>query len=296
MVDATPVRPRAIGDILSQPPSGRHETLTTGLQLLVEHVEALQRSVGSWRTSDELRGRAILEAVMGEEAAKVLILLDVVRGGWMDPQTAKRSLGRFSNHFARGMYQRVAAMNPGTFRELRKYIDRLRPEFYLDGPTDADWIFRNEIESSRELAFYVDYVKGEDDHSWVTPSSDAYPSTHWPAEITTRLVLAMSRTGLLSRGGLDITARHWANVSVTDQTSYGEHFTLTWAVMSELVERQVFLPTATQEDFQHVAEHWPFPLYSIPLEKIPVTGAELEAQRTRLEEFFWEQELGPIEY
>ncbi len=296
MVDATPLRPRAIGDILSQPPAERHGVLATGLQLLVEHVEALQKSVSSWNTESELRGRAILESVMGEEAAKVLILLDVVRGGWMDPKNARRSLGRFSNHFARGMYQRVASINPGSFGEARNYIELLRPEFYLDGPTDADWIFRNEIEAARELAFYVDYVKGEEDHSWVTPSSDAYPSTHWPAEITTRLVLAMYRTGLLSEEGLDITAMHWRDVTVTDETSFGEHFAITSAVMSELVQRQLFLPTVAQHDLQYVAEHWPFPMHSIPVEKIKITGAELESQRARLEEFFWRQELGPIEY
>jgi hypothetical protein len=167
------------------------------------------------------------------------------------------------------MYQRVAALNPGTFREVREYIERLRPAFYLDGPTDADWIFRNEIESARELAFYVDYVKGEDEHSWVTPSSDAYPSAHWPAEITTRLVLAMYRTGLLSEVGLDITASHWRNVSVADHITFGEHFALTSAVMSELIERQLFLPTVAQKDFRHVAEHCgPFPCTRFPSKRL----------------------------
>jgi len=296
MVDARPVRPRAIVEILSQPSISRHDTLAHGLGLLVEHVEALQMTVASWSTAGELRGKAILESVMGEEAAKVLILLDAVRGGWMDQLAAKRSLGYFSSHFARGIYQRVASINPGTFREVRNYVQGLRPEFYLDGPNDSDWIFRNEIESARELAFYVDYVKDEEDYSWVTPSNNSYPSTHWPAEITTRLVLAMHRTGLLTKEGLDITAEQWRAVTVSDETSFADHFKHTSAMTNELIERELFLPTVVQADFQQVAEHWPFPLNSIAIDKIKVTGEELETERTRLEEAFWRSELGPIEY
>jgi len=294
MVDARPVRPRAIVEILSQPSASRHDTLAHGLGLLVEHIEALQATVASLSAGGELRGRAILESVMGEEAAKVLILLDAVRGGWTDQNAAKRSLSHFSNHFARGVYQRVTSINPGTFGEVRKYVEGLRPEFYLDGPNDSDWIFRNEIESARELAFYVDYVKDEEDYSWVSPSNNTYRSTHWPAEITTRLVLAMNRTGLLTKEGLDVTAEQWRGVTVSDDASFADHFKRISAVTRELIERELFLPMAVQADFQHVAEHWPFPLNSIFIDKIKVTGEELEAERTRLEEAFWRSELGPM--
>lgn len=65
---------------------------------------------------------------------------------------------------------------------------------------------------------------------------------------------------------------------------------------SELIERELFLPSVVPEDFQQVAEHWPFPLNSVAIDKMKVTGEELEEKRTRLEEAFWRNELGPIEY
>lgn len=63
-----------------------------------------------------------------------------------------------------------------------------------------------------------------------------------------------------------------------------------------LIDRELYRSTADQKDFQHVAEHWPFPLNSLDVAKIKVTGEELETERTRVEAAFWRQELGPIEY
>jgi hypothetical protein len=55
---------------------------------------------------------------------------------------------------------RACGMRPGTLAELQEYVDNHREEFYLDGPNDVDWIFRNEVLEGREGALYVDYVAG----------------------------------------------------------------------------------------------------------------------------------------
>jgi hypothetical protein len=296
MSDKKPVRPRAIAEILSKPLQERDQILAEGLALLLEHVEALHLSVDALEGAIGSRGRPILQAVMGEESAKVLILLDVVRGGWLDQPAAVRRLGYFSNHFVRGVYQRVAAINPSSFGEVHKYVESLRPEFYLDGPTDADWIFRNEIESARELAFYVDYVKEEEGHRWVTPDSNWYPTVDYPAQITADLVLAMGRVGLLTFEGLAVVAKNWRDVTMSDSTGFYEHFQIASRVMNELMGKRLHSPKATDADFSLVAERWPFPLNSIELRKIEVSGSELDTRRARAEEAFWTNELGPIDY
>lgn len=296
MSDRKPVRPRAIADILTKPLKDRNQILADGLALLLEHVQALHLSVEALGDAADTRGRPILQAVMGEEAAKVLIVLDVVRGGWIDQKAAAQRLGYFSDHFVRGIYQRVTSINPGSFGEVHRYVESLRPEFYLDGPTDADWVFRNEIESARELAFYVDYVKEQEGHRWVTPDGGLYPSVDYPAQITADLILAMGRIGLFTTAGLAAVADRWRDVALADSTGFHEHFEIASQVMSELIGKRLYSPTATDADFHYVADTWPFPLNSLDLRRVEVTGAELAAQRARAEDAFWANELGPIEY
>ncbi|MCW4384461.1 hypothetical protein OH146_01585 [Salinibacterium sp. SYSU T00001] len=261
---------------------------------MVEHVEALQTSIDGLDEAGH-RGRPILESVMGEEAAKVLIILDVVRGGWTEQAEVRRRLNYFSSHFARGIYQRVTATNPGTFGETNNYVQLLRPEMYLDGPNDADWIFRNEIETSRELAVYVDYVKEENHYAWVTPR-DTYSSLHWPATITADLVCAISRIGLLTEAGLSIASAEWNGVVVTNEMTFAELFEINSRVTGQIIDRGLYGKNAAQEDFQEVAEHWPFPLFSLDLSKLPVSHEELESARSRAEEAFWRSELGPFDF
>lgn len=287
------MRPRAIPDLLNRPTAERFGLIAEGMGHLVEHVDALKASVEALDI-DGFRGQPILHAVMGEEAAKVLILLDVVRGGWSDQTRARQRLRGFSDHFVRGMYQRVAAINPGTFREVRDYVETLRPAFYLDGPNDADWIFRNEIESARELAFYVDYVQEEEGHRWVTPRGGLYPSLKWPATITSDLIAAMSRIGLLSAAGLAIVSRRWEGVVVEDHTTFAEHYALISDAIGDLIDAKLLSDSASQNDVNKVADRWPFPLTSLDLTRIDVSSDELDRQRERIQDAFWEQELGPF--
>lgn len=296
-----PVYPRALTDVLAQPVSQRFDTLADGLRLLIEHIEALRESVHALPSDSALRGRPILENVMGEESAKVLILLDVARGGWQDQVATRQRLKYFYDHFVRGMYQQVSATSPGTFGEVHRYVETLRPDLYLDGPNDVDWIFRNEIESSRELAFYVDYVKQENTHVWVTPNRAPFqrsfgsPVSNWPAELSTRVVLAMARTGLLTTKGLQLTAAEWNGKIIEDSTTFAEHHASINRVLQGLAKRGLMNPTATPEDIQAVADGWPFPLNSIDLSKRPVSLENLETQRRKSMAAFYEQEYGPFD-
>ena len=66
--------------------------------------------------------------------------------------------------------------------------------YYLAGPNDVDWIFRNQLLSSREDGLYVDYVRYEDGAAWSTPAGrDVLGSV--PDTAVQRLVIVLHRLG-----------------------------------------------------------------------------------------------------
>jgi hypothetical protein len=165
------------------------------------------------------RAAAVVDAVATEEAAKIIILLDLVRSGWMDQNVVKCQVERFYNHIARGLYARLIAGRPQDLKEIRGYADMLRRSRYLDGPNDVDWIFRNEIQADREDSLYVDYVAAEDQCFWITPANrDEYPSLR--PSLIIELAIALKRVGATSVEGLKIITDEWQDVMISDDTHW----------------------------------------------------------------------------
>ena len=152
------MKPRSLAQVLNLPTAKRIEVLADGLRMLAEHVGVLYADLLELVDHDRRRGAAVVDAIASEEAAKLLILLDVVRMGWDDQELVSRQFRRFYSHLARGMYTRLVHGRPADFKEVCDYAEHLRRSHYLDGPNDVDWIFRNEILAEREDSIYVDYV------------------------------------------------------------------------------------------------------------------------------------------
>jgi hypothetical protein len=110
--------------------------------MLTDHVTELARDSEVLLKSGRPRGKAILDAVRGEEAAKALIPLDLIRHGREDAPARKTLMAAFSDHVARGIYITVASGSPATLLEVRDRADLLRRGQYLDGPNDFEWTFR----------------------------------------------------------------------------------------------------------------------------------------------------------
>ena len=83
---------RALKNLLQLPVAKRLVTIVEGLGLLVEHVTTLTDDLIYLADGSRPRGALMLEAQAQEQAAKVLILLDLVRLGWRDPLKVKRRL------------------------------------------------------------------------------------------------------------------------------------------------------------------------------------------------------------
>lgn len=271
---------RAIGDIVQETSEQRAGILAFGLELLVEHIGELQRAGGALRESSKGRGAAILDVVRGEEAAKALILVDAVRLGWTDGKAVSRHLRGFSNHVTRGIYCEVMAMSPATFGEVRRHVDRLRRSQYLDGPHDVDWTFRNEIERRREEAFYVDYVKYDDGHQWISPK-DRSQDKAWGPDDATDLVLAMERLGMLTERGLQLISEAWAGVQLSDEHDWQDHLGSVKIALEAISKAGLFTGRATQKDVDVVRKKWSFPLGTLDLSRRTIPNSALEEERER---------------
>jgi hypothetical protein len=262
------------------PERSRLDVIAEGLGLLVEHVQALRDDLWQLAQEERPRGFAVLAAFGDEEAAKVLVLLDLVRMGWRDPSGSSKQLHRFYEHLARCIYAELEAMRPADFREVRSIVDSARSALYLDGPNDYDWIFRNQLIARREESLYVDYVHDEDGNRWTSPAR--YDSTQFGYLTTAQdLIASMHRIGLTSRGGLDVIAQAWVDQLIADDTHWQEVRALNWRIIQELDSKGLMLADVGQEDVQRVHDRWGFPLTSLDLSERKVTEAQLRAVRDR---------------
>lgn len=272
---------RALKALLQLSPLKRFDAMADGLEHLVEHVEQLRKDLIHVAEDKRPRGTAVLSVVSGEEAAKVLILLDAVRMDQTDHKALKRQFSRFYQHLARWIYAEIAAMRPATFGEVIALVDSMRRSRYLDGPSDVDWLFRNELLTRREEALYVDYLRDEDgSHRWTTPGRLDTAHLMYSTSVQD-LVGALHRVGCTSRAGLEVIAETWASESLDQETHWQEAASLNREVVEKLVERGIVRPDVSSEDAYHVIDRWPFPLGGIEVEEVDVSMSELEAERAR---------------
>ena len=164
------MRVRAIKDLMRLGEPAFFAAIAEGLELIVQNVSRLYDGAITLAKASQPHAAHVLTTLAEEEAAKVLILLDAVRCPQSPADRLSHQLARFNDHLAKGLYARVCGMRPATLAQLQECIDNDREEFYLDGPNDVDWIFRNQVTQDREGIFYVDYVAHDDGHRWSDPA------------------------------------------------------------------------------------------------------------------------------
>ena len=274
------MRPRALKQILQLPSAERLDAISEGLGLLVGRVESLGQDLAHLAEGEHPRAWNVIAASSQEEAAKALILLDLVRMDPQDSQGATRQLSYFYSHLARLIYVDVAEMRPADLAEVRSYVELMRRSHYLDGPNDVDWIFRNQLLARREESLYVDYVEDEEGPRWITPDAQDDLLFAYSAPIQD-LVLSLHRVGCTSRAGLKVVADNWRRQRVEDSTHWQVVRELNRQVVEELTQQRLRLPEATSEDANRVIERWTFPLSGLELTQLEVSMQELEEQRAR---------------
>ncbi|WP_442546163.1 hypothetical protein ACSBOX_21390 (plasmid) [Arthrobacter sp. KN11-1C] len=235
---------------------------------------------------------AALDVICTEEAAKILILLDLAR--CMHPQKAFRNgCDYFYSHLARGIYAHIHEGNPADFAEILNYVKVLRPSHYLDGPNDADWIFRNEILRGRETALYVDYEESQPGQfEWTGGNQDLL---YVPARLT-GLVLAMKTAGVLTEAGARAAAKAWKSATFDGSTRWEYCRARARQVLADLAPEKEDITQELVDAWGIVQEKWTFPLTQLDLRIDKVTIQEMNDRQVRHYNNMMMDEFGPNDY
>ncbi len=269
--------PRRLSAILNEPYARRLDIIAEGLDLLATNVRRLADDAMHLEQSARPRGANVIGALALEEAAKVFILLDLVRLADNDHAGQSQQIKRFYNHLARCLYAAAYDGNPASLGEVRARVDRLRQSHYLDGPNDVDWIFRNEMLARREDALYVDLVDSEEGLMWSGPSTEgeiACLSPRLPG-----VVAGLRATGITSRRGLDVIHAVWTGVSLRDESHWAEVAARNERVLNDVWELGLPAEDVSQKDVDAVYNYWGFPLTMLDMTELKVDLVALQASR-----------------
>ncbi|MGJ5814847.1 hypothetical protein [Paludibaculum fermentans] len=210
-----------------------------------------------------------------EEAAKFLILMDAVRCPPTPPNIFTRHLGNFNQHLAKGLYSRYYGYVLMSLQEANEHLERDRRTHYLDGPSDVDWIFRNDILREREEAVYVDYVATDDGHFWHCPVPERLRIGMWSQPpMVLRMARALRAAGLCRPAALRVIADHWRGL-VLDESVEGFRTRELNRRTLELLDENNLLRRRPQSDYDFIVNEWRLPLYPLDMAPINVDPQEL---------------------
>lgn len=268
---------RAIKDLNQLKDENLFHEISTGLEKIHENCVELNDSSIYLLEHKNYRAYKIIDAIAKEEAAKYLILIDALRCPRKNQKEITRQLAKFNDHMAKGIYAELCGWRASTYKELCGYIKNELDEFYLDGPMDIDWIFRNSIISKREEAFYVDYVQYDNQHDWLTPKPDprisVVPSSSNSAVIG--LIKALHNIGIGNIESITNFSKFWRGFEFTDNTHYQE-FRKANIECLELLDKNGLLNQVEDDQYNLVINSLPFPLYREEMKEKKISIAMLK--------------------
>lgn len=274
------MNPKAIRDLAQFPDDQLRLVVAEGLELLHSNMGRLVKSANKLAGLEDEQSRRILLSIAEEEAGKYLILLDAIRCPRNPPHLLGEHLRKFYDHLARGIYCKVCAWRPADFAEIMQGVAREREAFYLDGPNDVDFIYRNQILSDREEAIYVDFSLIEGEHQWVAPLRTGL---HLFGSLTSagiKRVHALHQTGIGKPEALGVIAKTW-HVFTFDANTHYQEFREQNLNTLKAVEAAGFLEACDNSVYAEVINEWPFPMYKLDLSLTKTKPAQLESIRDR---------------
>ena len=271
---------RAIKDLCQLSDAQLFEEVEKGIALILENVERLDAAARKLSDENDYHPAKILGGFAKEEAAKVIILLDVVRCPSNRCEEKARTLGYFYDHLAKGIYARACGLHC-PFGELKQYIDSEREDCYLDGPNDVDWIFSNDITREREDDLYVGYVcddtqeAGKGEWYWKWPWVERISDYSTPTIVL--LANALHGVGATTAEGLAIIAEIWRPFEPVPATTTQELSELNNRMLETLSDSELIVT----DDHEKLCEYesWMFPLWPLDLRAKRIKKAGLRRSR-----------------
>lgn len=265
------MRTKAIKDLAQLSGEDFFQEVSAGLGHILSNSTRLFNDACKLYEQERSQSASILNAFAEEEASKFVILIDAVRCPRVQKDIFTRQLRRFNDHLSKGIYVKNCKWRPKTFGNLIEYIEDECKEYYLDGPNNIDWIFRNEILQGREETIYVDYAETDEGHEWIFPRD--YPAIFKAPDLFEPNVLSISSAlkdiGCIEPEALRIIADIWHPIKMTEDFHWQDVRKINIQVLETLKDKKLLIEQPEQI-YSKVVDGWPFPLYSIDfkLEKV----------------------------
>lgn len=258
--------------------------LAEGLPLILASSEGFQAAAEALR--DHARESDVLEGFAAEEAAKTLILMDMLRC----PKTKRASRNGafvrwFYDHLARLIYAEAVSWRPTDKGQLRSYVDLQRRSHVTDGAI-GEYIVPSGPVPDRERRLYADVEKLDDGSlTWNSPRSwkEDFPDTGLfdRAPDALRIARAMKKLGMFSETGLEVVSHIWSEETLSDEMTWQDGRDLSMRMLEMLNEEGAILEDATNEDAGLILNEWPLPMWDFELSPVVVPIEELESERER---------------
>ncbi|GLS42874.1 hypothetical protein [Methylobacterium brachythecii] len=263
--------------LCGMPFADRLDFIAEGLPLILGSAQGLWAA--SRKLQDCPREANILEGHAEEEAAKILILLDIVR-------CPRKSIGSrvgpmvrwFYDHLARLIYANAVSWKPVDVDQLRDYVDSHRQAHFVEGEY-GEFILPNWEIYSRESRLYVDVEAQEDGvRGWSVPRGLATQGMFGSAPAL-RTAEALSALGIFAPAGLLAVAEIWGQLEFVDRQCFDDCRRLTRTLLERLDREKLFTDIAEEKHAHLLFDAWQMPMYNLEFGLVPVSLEELQAER-----------------
>ena len=183
-------------------------------------------------------------------------------------------------------------MCAATLSDVERYLAEARRSHYLDGPNDADWIFRNRALADREDVMYVDYQETDEGFIWHRPSDSQFRTRlHVPPVF--RLVAEMRAAGFCDPAGLEVVNRVWRDVVPTNGSDGSQDTHWTDIKSRNVYTLEQILAAGVVGHIEKgtrrgIVDRWTFPLHSLDLGIVKTAKSVADEQRRLMRAALWD--------
>jgi hypothetical protein len=257
--------------------SKRLDVIAEGLPIILDSASGFLNA--SKRLHDLPREADVLIAFAAEEAAKALILIDIVRcPARLVPSKIGIMTKWFYNHLARLIYAEACLWKPMHVVQLQQYVKSELKSHYLEGDY-GEYIVPNWQLYSRESTLYADIEADEEGNlSWSEPRG--FPDRSLVIDPRVCVVLqALEAIGAFTREGLEIVSSVWGQLEFRDEQTSHDSEALIQKTLERLDERKLPLQYASESHVRALRHDWQLPMYNLDFGLIEVSMSDLERER-----------------
>lgn len=268
----------------------RLEFISEGLPKIYQSAQSYWFAAAHLKELDSIREAKVLEGHAKEEAAKVLILMDIVRCPDKVLSSKLSTLTKwFYSHLARLIYAEAVSWRPTDTAMLKSYVEPKLKSHYIEGSV-GEYILPNFNIADRESQLYVDVIGYEETHEVLWHSPLEYNLANWMSKPPVlSLIDAMYSLGLFQPESLMVVSSIWNEVTFKENEDHSDAGRLTCDVLKAMNEQGLIPETATKEHVQALYRNWQLPMYDFDLKEIITPLEQLKREQ---DVAFWSEAGG----